>query len=35
VPKDMAEFLEKYSDTNSKIVVEIDQNTRELKLDWD
>lgn len=35
VPKELAEFFDKYSAANSKIVVDIDRNTKELTLAWD
>jgi hypothetical protein len=33
--KEMAAFFDKYSQKNSTVVVVIDKNTTELKLDWD
>jgi len=33
--KDLAEFFEKYGGTNSKVIVEIQANTREVTLAWD
>jgi hypothetical protein len=35
MPKDMADFFDKYSTKNSKYEVVIDKNNRELKLDLD
>jgi len=34
-PKELAELFDKYSATNSTVVVEIAANTREIKLAWD
>jgi hypothetical protein len=35
IPKDQAEFFDKYSAAKSTVEVEIDKNTKEVKLEWD